>query len=283
MDIVAHATTVDYLVIGHITIDNTAQGPMVGGTAAYAALNARQHGLRVGIFTSYGNELPLDALQGIQIINIPTSTSSTFENVYTETGRVQKIWNVASELNIGDLPDAWKRAKIIHLAPVANEILPFDPAVIKADILGVTPQGWLRKWDDDRAIRSSHWNPDIEQILQASVAVLSSEDLEHDESSIEHFAHSCKILNVTEGVNGSRLYWNGDIRKFPARVVSETDPTGAGDIFASSFFIRLLATRDPWEAARYANQLAAFSVTRRGMQSIPTTEEIRLALVEVLS
>ena len=283
MEALATVTPVDYLVIGHITVDITPAGPMMGGTAAYAALNARQHGLKVGIYTSFGLELSLDDLSGIQIINKPTSASSTFENIYTETGRIQKIWSVGATLDVNDLPEVWKRSKIIHLAPVANEIAPFHPSALNAEILGATPQGWLRTWDETHAIHSGTWNEAIAPILQESVAVLSSEDLNHDEAAIEQYVHTCKMLAITEGNKGSRLYWNGDVRKFPTRKVVELDPTGAGDIFASSFFIRLLATRDPWEASRYANQVAAFSVTRKGMDSIPTREELKLALVEVIS
>jgi len=64
----------------------------------------------------------------------------------------------------------------------------------------------------------------------------------------------------------------------PARLV---DPTGAGDVFAAAFFIRLSQTRDPWEAARFATQVAARSVTRRGMESTPTREEMLDFLIEV--
>ena len=55
---------VDYLVIGHITVDLTPSGPALGGSAAYAALTARALGLRVGIVTVRGNEIPLTALDG---------------------------------------------------------------------------------------------------------------------------------------------------------------------------------------------------------------------------
>jgi sugar/nucleoside kinase (ribokinase family) len=59
------------------------------------------------------------------------------------------------------------------------------------------------------------------------------------------------------------------------------DGTGAGDVFAAAFFIRLLVTRDPWEAARFATQLSAYSVTRSGLKGIPTAEEIQACMVEV--
>jgi sugar/nucleoside kinase (ribokinase family) len=60
------------------------------------------------------------------------------------------------------------------------------------------------------------------------------------------------------------------------------DATGAGDIFAAAFFIRLYKTRDPWEAARFATLLASHSVTRVGLDGIPTAREIEESLMEVL-
>jgi sugar/nucleoside kinase (ribokinase family) len=64
--------------------------------------------------------------------------------------------------------------------------------------------------------------------------------------------------------------------------MTEVDATGAGDIFAAAFFTRLYLTRDPWEAARFATQLAAYSVMRVGLEGIPTPEEIQACRVEVL-
>ena len=93
---------------------------------------------------------------------------------------------------------------------------------------------------------------------------------------------SIRILVVTEGAEGDRLYWNGDTRHFRPRKKYHGDATGAGDIFAASFFIRLYQTRDPWEAARFATQLAAHSVKRQGLSSIPTPEEIKEEMIEII-
>ena len=68
---------------------------------------------------------------------------------------------------------------------------------------------------------------------------------------IEAMASRTRILAVTEGPAGARLYWHSDQRRFQAPTMEEIDATGAGDIFAAAYFIRLLATRDPWEAARF--------------------------------
>ena len=111
---------------------------------------------------------------------------------------------------------------------------------------------------------------------------MSVEDVLNDERRIEEMASAARILVVTEGAAGARVYWNGDVRRFRPPKVEEVDATGAGDIFAAAFFIRLYLTRDPWESARFANQIAAISVTRRGLDGIPTFEEVKDYSIEVL-
>ena len=111
--------------------------------------------------------------------------------------------------------------------------------------------------------------------------MISREDVGDDEELIEAMAHQTQVLAVTEAEAGAVLYWNGDRRRFRAPEVKEVDATGAGDIFASAFFIRLHQTHDPWEAARFATQLSARSVTRVGLEGIPTQPEIDECLMEV--
>jgi sugar/nucleoside kinase (ribokinase family) len=146
----------------------------------------------------------------------------------------------------------------------------------------LTPQGWLRKWDDAGRVGNGEWPEAREMLAKAGAAVLSIEDVGGDEDQIEAMAIECRVLAVTEGPAGARLYWNGDLRRFRAPLLEEVDATGAGDIFAAAFFWRLYVTRDPWEAARFATHLASFSVKRKGLDGIPTQEEIRTCLMEVL-
>jgi len=56
--------------------------------------------------------------------------------------------------------------------------------------------------------------------------------------------------------------------------VIEVDATGAGDIFAAAFFVRLQRGADPWTAACFANCVAAQSVIRAGLAGTPTPDDI---------
>jgi hypothetical protein len=273
---------VDYLVIGHIARDILEDGPRLGGTAAYSALTAQALGMRTGVMTAWAGEMDLDLLAGITVFSIPAGQSTTFENVYQPAGRIQYLHQLAPKILYESVPDVWKRSTILHIGPIANEISPIPGEEFSPALLALTPQGWLRSWDKDGQVKHSAWEGAQEALEGAGAAVISLEDVDGDEDEIERMALACRVLAVTEGPAGARLYWHNDLRRFRAPKMRELDATGAGDIFASAFFIRLYASRDPWEAARFATRLAAFSVTRAGLAGIPTREEIKTSLVEVM-
>jgi sugar/nucleoside kinase (ribokinase family) len=279
---------VDYLAIGHVAVDITSASPtgmQLGGTVSYSALTARALGMRVGIVTSSGEGAPLGALDGIHIVNIPSEHSTTFENINTTNGRKQTLHHQAASLLLDHIPQVWRSAPIIHLAPIAREVDPTLPGKLSGSLVGITPQGWMRTWDENGHVATCVWDANAsEQALRhAGAVVMSVEDINRDLELVELMAHNTRILCLTEGEAGAVLYWNGDRRRFRPTVVNEVDSTGAGDIFATAFFVRLYSTRDPWEAARFATQLAARSVTRMGLNGIPTSQEIEECLMEVLS
>ena len=273
---------VDYLVIGHIAHDLTPNGIRLGGTAAYSALTARALGLRVGIVTASTPDTSLDLLDDILILSIQSNRNTTFENIYTKDGRVQYLRAQASRIDFNNVPETWRNPSIIHLGPIANEMDSVLPKGFSPSLLGITPQGWMRQWDADGLVSTGGWENADAALAGAGAVVLSFEDIRGDEELIEYMAHQTRILVVTEGAAGCVLYWNGDRRRFRAPQVREVDATGAGDIFATAFFVRLLKTRDPWESARFATLIASNSVTRLGLAGVPTCQEIEECKTEVL-
>ncbi len=272
---------VDYLVVGHAARDLTPSGARLGGTAAFSALTARALGLRVGIVTSAGADLPLAALDGIPTVTVPSEHSTTFENIYSPDGRKQILHHRAAPIDFLHVPEFWRRAGIIHIGPIADEVSPILPKGFAPDLLGLTAQGWMRTWDESGRVHPIKWE-DAFALEAAGAVVISLEDVGGDMEQVERLAQHTRILAVTEGAAGCVLHWHGDRRRINAPKFTEVDATGAGDIFAAAFFIRLYTTRDPWEAARFAALLASHSVTRIGLDGIPTEQEIQSCLVEVL-
>ncbi len=273
---------VDYLAIGHVTFDLIPNGKTPGGTVLYSALTACSLGHRVGVVTSCEEHYPFPERDGITFFPIPSETTTTFDNIYTPEGRIQMIHHVADALSFSSIPEVWRSTPIIHLAPVAREVDPTLARNFSHNTVCVTPQGFMRSWNSSGRVTSAEW-PEAAFVLEnSSIAVMSIEDINGDEERIEEMLRSIRILVVTEGADGARVYWNGDVRRFPAPRVDVVETTGAGDIFAACFFSKYYATKDPWAAARFAVRLASQSVTRRGMDSIPTDDEILAASIEIL-
>jgi sugar/nucleoside kinase (ribokinase family) len=221
----------------------------------------------------------LRPLSNLNIATLPSDKSTVFENTYQSGQRRQRLHSRAQTISAMEIPLAWRNAGIVHLGPVAQEIDPHMIDELSFSFLGITPQGWMREWDQDGRVEFRPWNDPASLLQSAEATVLSIEDVGGDGNIIDEMAKRCRVLVVTDGPRGARVYWRGQRRDFEAPQVEEIDSTGSGDIFAACFFYRLQQTRDPWEAARFANYLAATSVTRTGLDSVPESEEIQAALV----
>ncbi len=272
----------DYLTIGHVTKDLAANGFTLGGTASYSPLTAAAFGLKSGILSSYGIDIDLSALSGIEIYRKFSEKTTTFENIDTASGRKQYLHQIAEPLSAMDVPETLRSSRILHLAPVADEVDAEIVELFPDAFIGLTPQGWMRSKKADGFVGYQNWNPSESLIEKADAVVISVEDVQGDEDLISDYASSFRVLAVTEGVEGARVYWHGDVRRLRAPKVEVMDLTGAGDIFAAAFFIRLEATCDPWESAALAVNLASISVTRAGLMGVPSHEEVKSSLVEII-
>ena len=257
---------VDFLALGHICRDVISGGFAVGGAAAYAAAVASALGCRAAIVTSATEEAEWSAeLPGIPVHNVAANESTVFENIYTPTGRIQLIHAVADGLAADAVPPLWARAPVVFLGPIANEV---DAGIIHLfsnSIIGVGPQGWMRRWDDEGRVFQVEWESAAAILPMAAVTFLSTEDLA-DPSLIDAYARLTPLLIVTDGANGCAVHHQGDVRRFPAPEVSVVDTTGAGDIFAAAYLVRLYQTDGNfWEAAVFANRVAAHSVMYQGL------------------
>jgi sugar/nucleoside kinase (ribokinase family) len=273
------------LVVGHVTQDQLPDGSLTpGGTASYAARTARALGLRTAVLTSAGDSLDLKAiLPEVEVYRVPAASNTVFENRYTADGRVQFLHARAAPLSPDTIRSArfiLHRVGILHLGPVAREC---DPALadhIPADFLGLTPQGWMRRWDGSGRVVSCLWEEAERWLPRAGAVVLSEEDIGGDEALAARWAAQTRVLALTRGARGCSVYADGRVWHLPAFPAREVDPTGAGDVFAAVFFARLWQGDDPVLAARRANCIAAISVTRPGLSGTPTPEEIARCLRE---
>jgi hypothetical protein len=274
MVIPMHART--YLLVGALTRDLTEEGFRYGGTVAYAGLTAIALGYKVTVLTTCAQDEPVrELLPGATIHILDSPTTITFRNQDTPSGRIQQLLATGRHIQPNMVLQAFYSADIIHIAPVADEC-PWELLeVFPKGRLVATLQGWLRTWNSSGLVSLQKVPP--EKLAGFYAVVLSLEDLDGDLAYAQSLASMVPIFAVTEGHLGARLFWQGSERIFPAPKAQEKDPCGAGDIFAAAFFSALDQGNSPEAAVRFANQMAAFSVTRLGLASVPTASEIQEA------
>lgn len=278
------AQSPEFLAVGHVTKDLLPGGGYtIGGTVTYAALTACGLGLSAATFTSASVDLDLPSLlPGVAVRVVPSSVTTTFENIYQGQRRQQFLHCTAARLSASDLPLAWREASTVLLGPLVGELGLDWLQAFPSALVGVTPQGWMRQWDADGKVSKKPWQ-DAERILSSvDVLVFSEQDVGRDEVVIQRYLEMAQIGVVTRGRRGATVFWAGSWRHFPAFRAQEVDPTGAGDVFAAAFLARLGETGDPFEAAPFANCAASFSIEGPGVSAIPTRQQVeeRLSLGE---
>lgn len=275
------SSKIDYVLIGHITADIIPEGRELGGTVSYAARTAAAFGLRVGILTSARPDDPLLeelAESAAELIVLPAESTTTFENIYTPAGREQFIRGVAAPINLQDVPPDWMDAPLVHLAPIAGDGDPALADLFPNSTIMLTLQGWLRRWEADGRVRFRSWH-DEAALKRLDFVVFSEEDIVEAPEMEQRIAAAGRDIIVTRAYDGGTYYHHGEpyhYRAFPADVVH---PTGAGDVFATSLLAAWKALDGDMHAAlKVAAELGAHSVTRVGLDSAPTPDEVRAAL-----
>lgn len=278
---------VDYVLVGHLSADVTADGGRtLGGTVSYAARVAHAFGLRIALVTSAAPDEPLLAELRPYVAELsilPAATTTSFENLYGPAGRTQYLRARAALITPIDIPRAWQDAPLVHIAPLANEMPGTIVQAFSQAKIMITPQGWLRQWDTNGLVRFRRWfDPDV--LRAADIVVLSEEDIAADSGLEREYAATARCLVVTRGERPGTYYWNGQAHAFEVEPVDVADVTGAGDVFATSLLAAQRVLHGDMQAAvRVAAKLATRSVTRPGLAGIPAAHEIRQVLAEVQS
>jgi sugar/nucleoside kinase (ribokinase family) len=226
-----------------------------------------------------------DALADAAIVNVPTREATTFKNIYDATGRRQFLRARASPVAPLHLPPAWADARIVLLAPVAQEVDPSFAQAFPRALVAAAPQGWLRRWDASGAVAPGPLDVAPRLLPHVRALVLSRDDLlapdasperqEQAEATIAAWARDVSHVAMTRGADGADLYCDGAApESFAGVPAREVDATGAGDVFAATFLCWLDRSGDARAAVRVANHVAAGSVERVGVEGVPTIEQI---------
>ena len=265
----------DYLVIGHLTADLHEDGTVrTGGTALYAALTAYRLGARVAIMTAAASDVDRGMLPAdVAVTLLPSTTTTTFRNRYHNSTRTQFMYHRAPAITAEQVASA-PAARVIHLGPVAYEVPHALPASWASRFVGLTAQGLLRGVGADHQVLT---DPSLLGDLPfdgVNAVVLSEEDVNFEEDAVLAATHRVPVVALTRAERGATIWHTGRRVEVPAYRADVVDPTGAGDVFATAFFMALEAGADPVAAARRACAAASCVIEGVGIETLPTRAEV---------
>ncbi len=278
----------EYVAIGHMTIDRTASGDILGGSVLYAALTAARYGLRSAILTRAN----LGALDGqmreqldaiadeVEIVTQSSTGITTFTNTDIAGRRSQTLHDWGGEIDLTGLPPLWRSAGAIHIAPVAQEIDPRQVNRLSPHLLGCTPQGWMRRWDEQRLghVRTSPLRLPGDLVSRIDALVVSAEEYANARDVVAEIGLR-GLSVVTRGIQGAALIDRGREVDVPAYRMKVVDTVGAGDVFAAALFAARSVRESVTASARYAAAAAALTVRGKGLSFVPTRDEVE-SLIE---
>ncbi len=279
----------EFLAIGHVTRDVHTDGSFsLGGTVTFAAVTAQRLGVEAAVVTcadpSLLSALPT-LLPDIALAAQSSAATTTFANHYFDGFRIQYLQDRAATQHTTDVPAAWREAPIILLGPLVQELTPDFVTLFPrrpGTIIAATPQGWLRRWDNDGRVWPTPWKEALEVLPLLDVLILSHDDLlpfandnrSEADAILARWSLEVPLLVATDGRHGATLFQDGTTERFNAYPATELDPTGAGDVFAAAFLCHLYRHNDPRAAVEFANCVASFSIEQVGVQGIPTLKMV---------
>jgi ribokinase len=120
---------------------------------------------------------------------------------------------------------------------------------------------------------------DVIKPNETEAGILTGTEVKDQKSAVQAarnlFERGVKTVVLTMGAKGFLIYNNEINEFFPAKKVKAVDSTAAGDAFVGSLAFCIAQGRTLLEAALFANDVAALSVTKMGAQSsMPSMKEV---------
>jgi sugar/nucleoside kinase (ribokinase family) len=268
------------LAVGHVTWDRIQGQEQLGGSVSYGALAARRLGWEVAVLTSAAADFePARDLPGITAFVGEASATTRFQNDYDEDGtRHQVLQSRAADIDLTLLPDDWRSPDVLLLCPVAGEVHGPIARSFTAEVVGATAQGWLRQFEEDGSVEAREWSDAASELAGVHALVYSEQDVPDPEAHARQFLQHVPMVIVTRGWRGLTLFARSARHDVPALPCTETDPTGAGDVFATAFLLRYQESGDPLEAAAFGSCAASCVVEGLGTSALGDRGEVERRL-----
>jgi sugar/nucleoside kinase (ribokinase family) len=280
----------DFAIVGHIAIDEKIlrheMRTDLGGPPTYISLAAEIFDNKIDVRTKVGFDMPdpfLNRLRGLGI-NLdhsvaPYSETTRFVLDYRREGRHLKVVSICEQIMPQDLkgiPD------VVLITPIIGEVSNNAISVIKAGMIVLDPQGFVRHRNPNGFIVLKPWLD--EALIRRTTILKSSEsELSFITGEIDLTRGMYKLLKlgvevviVTKGEKGALMLTDSGLFKIPVFESKKvSDPTGAGDVFIGGFLCEYLSGEDPLWCASAGAAIASCNVETLGASLDASVKEVR--------
>jgi hypothetical protein len=231
------------VVVGHVTHEHGPDGRIAaGGPALAAARTYRALGAATRLVTAVGHDFACDD----ELAVIPAELRRGGQT--TELARdADRLLARAAPVLAVDLPEAWRRCDVLHLAPVAAEVdLARWAQVASARLVAIDVAGFARAPGVGGALVARRPWTDRRALISVDVACAHERELRAHPGLRDHLVAAVPIVSVV-GAHGIDVLVRGrGVR------VSERPPRDAA-AFAAAFCVELARGMAPADAGALAS------------------------------
>jgi sugar/nucleoside kinase (ribokinase family) len=286
----------DVCVIGPIVWDRNFYGslerrPQPGGVAYYASMTYRRLGLNTAVVTKVAANDEWALLRelrsnGVEVFNLPTKTTTTFENHYSAENfnvRVQRVGSRAEAIRLTEFPEI--RASTVHFGPLTPDDIELDimvPSLSPFSTIALDAQGLVREIVDGAVVAKEtvdhgHWLRFVDVLKVDTQELLIYAGSASPSNAVRRLlARGVVELVVTEGSLGSTVFRDGDSFRIDAvRPRRSVDVTGCGDTFLAAYMAKRMTSEDIEECGGFASAAASINLESSGPFKGTETDVLR--------
>ncbi|MDK2383903.1 MAG: PfkB family carbohydrate kinase [Candidatus Korarchaeota archaeon] len=280
----------DYVAVGHITVDELDGLVRLGGGVSYGSAFAAGLGLAAKVVSRVGTDLSDELLRplreaGVDLSGLRRACERTTRFVIRlkESSEVSGLAYRCDPIAPSDLEGV--EAGVIHLAPVAREVSRevAYAAINSGSLVLLDLQGVIRTFDDgfglDGTLAREFEGLDlvVHANLQEARAITGEDN---PMNAAERLSSMFWMSSVTLGRRGAVISSPEGFVVARAPKVESLDDVGAGDVFTAALGIALWRGYSLEDAARFSVAAAAASTRRRGPVPV-AREEVESLMPEV--
>ncbi|MFH2068458.1 MAG: carbohydrate kinase family protein [Candidatus Omnitrophota bacterium] len=273
------------VVIGHLLKekilfpDGKEIGPVLGSPAAYISVCAAKLGLKVGLVTKIGKDMPNGLLKTFKEIGVDTEgiriSNYTTANllIYEKSGKKRlEFSQKADDIYFEDIPNKYLDAEFFLVAPVDYEVTEVLIKRLKRKRLSMELGGFGGASSGKKGKTKKEKIDFLKKITRYFKIVKGGkEDCQclfggkgEKEAAQKFLEWGAKSAIITLGEKGALLMDKNGCFQIPPFAAKVLDCTGAGDVWHAGFMFEYLKTNDFKKAGIFASACSSFLIEKTG-------------------